>query len=112
MRQFRILIANEPRSYREVIAAALRALRPQMEVIAVEPVMLDGEVINHNPHLVVCSEFSAVVQRHALAWVMLYPGGAGWATICIAQECVTVEHIELDRLIEVIDQTEHLAQLS
>jgi hypothetical protein len=39
-----VLVANEPRAYRETIALALKALRPEAEVIAIEPTDLDAEV--------------------------------------------------------------------
>ena len=40
----RILLANEPRSYREAIAGAFRVLKPTAEVFVVDPTMLDAEV--------------------------------------------------------------------
>ena len=41
-RKTRVLLANVPRAYREVIASAIRALRPNLEVESTEPDELDG----------------------------------------------------------------------
>jgi hypothetical protein len=49
MDQLRVLLANELRSYREVIALALRELRPGVEVIDVEPKELDAEAKRFSP---------------------------------------------------------------
>ena len=46
----RVLVANEPRSYRQAIAAALQVIRPDMEVLVVEPELLDDEVEERPEH--------------------------------------------------------------
>ncbi|MDQ3430507.1 MAG: hypothetical protein M3479_11270 [Actinomycetota bacterium] len=46
----RVLVANEPRSYRQAIAAALQVIRPDMEVLVVEPELLDDEVEEQPEH--------------------------------------------------------------
>ncbi len=103
----RILVANEPCTYREAITDALRELRPQIEVSAIEPDGLDGEVARLRPHLVVCSRITAPV--HALlAWVMLYPDGENRAVLSIVGECTTVANVKLDDLLSVIDRMEAL----
>lgn len=38
----RVLLANEPRSYRQAIAGALQALRPDVEFEEIEPERLDA----------------------------------------------------------------------
>jgi hypothetical protein len=57
----RILVGNEPRSYREVIAATLHQLRSHLEVIIVAPEDLDGAVVQSGPQLVLCSRLSEIV---------------------------------------------------
>jgi hypothetical protein len=71
MDNIRILVANEPRCYREVIAAAVHELRPHAEVITVEPADLDRAVVYRQPHLVVCSRLTEVVETHSPVWVVL-----------------------------------------
>jgi hypothetical protein len=112
MDDMRILVANEPRAYRDVIAAAFRELRPQHEVIPVEPDQLDGEVARLHPHLVVCSRLSEVVETSPLTWVMLYPDNETRTVISIAGKQTVAADVEFSQLLSVIDQTEVIAQLS
>ena len=105
----RIIIANEPRAYREVITAAFQLLRPHATVLAVEPADLEREVVRLRPRLVVFSAPSPVVQDHAFAWVLLYPSGATEAVISIGEQRTKVEDLEFDRLLEVFDQVERLS---
>jgi hypothetical protein len=72
----RALIANGPAMYREVISAALRELRPGIEVFTAEPEDLDGEFMRLLPQLVVCSRLTKRVELDAPVWVALYPDGA------------------------------------
>ena len=108
----RVLLANEPRAYREVIAAALQARRRHVDVVAVEPAGLDGAVARLAPHLVVCSRPPEAVPVGPLAWVVLYPGGAPQAVVSIAGHRTTVEGIDFDGLLAIVDRTERLAQMS
>ena len=56
----RIVVANEPRSYREAMAVACRVLRPEVEVILAEPADLDAAVARLDPQLVPCSRLTEV----------------------------------------------------
>lgn len=107
MEKMQVLVANEPCAYREAIADVLRELRPHIEVDAVEPDGLDGEVARLRPHLVVCSRITAAVST-LLAWVMLYPDGENRAVISTAGEQVTVDNIGFDDLLSAIDRIELL----
>ena len=75
------MIANEPATYREVISAALKELRPDIEILTSEPDDLVGEFLRILPPLVVCSQPTKLVEREAPAWVELYPGGASYAVV-------------------------------
>lgn len=108
----RILVANEPRAYRDVIAGAFRELRPRHEVIPVEPDQLDDEVMRLHPHLVVCSRLSSAVEAGPLTWVMLYPENETRTVISIAGEQTIAGDVEFSQLLSVIDETELIAQLS
>ena len=59
MEKMRVLVANDPCLYREAITDALR---PHIEVSAIEPGVLEGEVARLRPHLVVCNQISAAVR--------------------------------------------------
>ena len=65
----RILLANEPRSHREVFAGALRALRPEVEVITVRPDALEGEMPRLRPDAVVCSHITPSLSTAAGRWM-------------------------------------------
>jgi hypothetical protein len=105
----RIIVANEPRSYREVIAAAVQTLRPHIEVVLTTAEDLDREVIRLEPQLVVCSRLTPAVQSRPLTWIMLYPEGRTEAVINLGGHSTTVNDLEFDRILSIIDETEHLA---
>jgi hypothetical protein len=107
MEKMHVLVANEPCAYREAITDVLRELRPHIEVNAVEPEGLDGEVARLRPHLVVCSRITASVST-LLAWVMLYPNGENHAVINTAGEQMRVENVGFDDLLSAIDRIELL----
>jgi hypothetical protein len=65
----RILLANEPRSHREVFAGALRALRPHAEVITVKPDALEGEAPRLRPDAVVCSRVTPALRTATGRWM-------------------------------------------
>ena len=58
-------MANEPAIYREVICAALKELRPDIEIFTSEPDDLEGEFLRILPQLVVCSRPTKLVERKA-----------------------------------------------
>jgi len=61
----RALIANGPAMYREVISAALRELRPDIEIFTAEPEDLETEFLRLLPRLVICSRLTKRVERGA-----------------------------------------------
>jgi hypothetical protein len=65
----RILLANEPRSYREAFADAFRALRPHFEVITLEPDALEDATLHLRPDVVVCSRTTPAIRAAAGAWM-------------------------------------------
>jgi hypothetical protein len=77
----RVLIANEPSIYREVISSALEELRPDVEVFTAVPDDLEKDFLPTLPDLVVCSRTTKRVKLDAPAWVELYPDGASSVTI-------------------------------
>jgi len=110
MNAVRILLANEPRSYREAIAGAIRNLKPLVEVDEVEPEALDSEVERYAPHLVICSRLTPLVESEALAWVELYPGHGALSSVGLRGERSTVARMELAELLAIADQAEIMAE--
>ena len=65
----RVLVANEPRSYREAFAFAFRTLRPHVEAIVVEPEALEREALRLRPDLVVCDRVTPAVVAITRSWM-------------------------------------------
>jgi hypothetical protein len=108
--KLRILLANEPRSYREVLAATLQILKPDAEVAAIEPQDLDFEVRSFVPHLVVCSRITPVVLSNVSSCIELYPNFERLAHIHFNGERSTVEGVGLPDLIRVVDKVECMVE--
>ena len=106
----RIVVANEPRAYREVLAAALQELRPHLEVISIEPDDLAGKVCDYRPRLVLCSQLIEAVETCSDSWILLYPERENRALISVAGRQTVVTNIEFSQLLSVIDELERPAQ--
>jgi hypothetical protein len=104
------VVANEPRAYREALAAALQELRPHLEVICIAPDDLDAKVSHYSPRLVLCSRLTEAVETCCDAWILLYPNGANRAVINIAGCRTVVTDIEFPHVLSVIDEVEPPAQ--
>jgi hypothetical protein len=105
-----IVVANEPRAYREAFAAVLQELRPHIEVICIEPDDLDGTVSHGRPRLVLCSRLTEALQMCCDAWILLYPNGENRALISVAGCRAVVTNIAFSHLLSVIDELEPPAQ--
>ena len=103
-RGMRAPIANEPAIYREVICAALKELRPDIEIFTSEPDDLEGEFLRILPQLVVCSRPTKLVERDAPACVELYPGGASHAVVkSLDGSRRTLPTMDFDTLLSILD---------
>ena len=102
----RVLLANEPRAYREALGAALRALRPNDRIRVVEPARLAEALERCSPHLVVCSDLTLLVGPRLLAWAVLYPNGASHAELCLnGRRILTTTEVQLEDLLTLADRT-------
>jgi hypothetical protein len=99
-----VVVAIEPLAYREVLAATLREIRPNVETIVVEPGELDQATAIHEPRLVVCSQLTDAIERGPGAWALLYPGGATWSELSLAGKRTRYSHVDLVQLLAFIDQ--------
>jgi hypothetical protein len=105
MRSVRILVANEPRAYREVFASTLRVLRPDAEIVEARSENLDREVRRFRPDLVLCSNVSPLVQNTVRNWVLLYPESEPSIMIFTYGELSTVGNVDFNDLISLVDHT-------
>ncbi len=110
MCELRILLTNEPRSYREAIASVIRALKSNTEAFVAGPEELEAEVRRLSPQLVVCSHATPTVELRSLVWVELYPDHGSISTVSIDGEHSTVADIELVDLVSTVDRAEYLAK--
>jgi hypothetical protein len=101
-----VLVANEPRAYRETIAMALRSLRPEADIVVVEPDALEAEVERRNPDVALCSHLSQTVEGLVPTWVLLYPDGANMAMLGANGQRSTARDLTLDDLAQVIQVSE------
>jgi hypothetical protein len=99
-----VVLANEPRAYRDSLSVALRMLRPDTHVIVTEPCRLDEAVVNHEPMVVICSELTATVERKVKTWMVLYPEGETTAEQHVGGERSRVEGIDLAGIAHLIDR--------
>ena len=74
--QLHILVANEPSTYRQLLATELPLLRPQFCILSVDPDHLDTAVAQLRPLLVICSRMTEAIRGRSGATIVLYPGGA------------------------------------
>ena len=104
----RLLIANEPLVYREIISATLNKLRAHLEVYTAEPADLDKEFLRLSPGLVVCSRRTQLIERKACAWVELYPQHTYGAVVSLAGKKTTFEEMNFEILLSIVDEAERL----
>ncbi len=107
MTRTRVLVTNEPRSYREAIAAVFRWTQPGLVVVvvvvAVEPDGLDAGVERCAPDLVVCSRETEKARGRAPARIGLYPEGEAGSVMIVDGEEQAVGNVQLSDLLSVVD---------
>ena len=105
----RILMANEPRAYREGIAAVISQLRPEAEIVTVEPNALDASIERFSPDLVICSKATDALKGGVRVWVELYPENAPLSVASIGGRRMEYAEIQLLDLLSIVDKAEELA---
>ena len=105
MRRLRLVVANDLRSYREAIAAAIQRLQPDVEVMVVDPADLADQVELWRPHMVISSVPVTRAGECPLCWVALYPAGKAQVVVAIAGQQTWARDIDLTELLAVLDCT-------
>ena len=103
-------MANEPRAYREGIAAVIGQLRPEVEVRTVEPAALEDSISRFSPDMVVCSKATDALKGRVRVWVELYPEHAAHSVANIGGRTAEYAEIQLPDLLSIVDRAEELAQ--
>ena len=107
--RLRILMANEPRAYREGIAAVISQLRPEVEIEIVEPDALDASIERFSPDMVICSKATDALKGGVRVWVELYPENAALSVASIGGRRIEYAEIQLPDLLSIVDKAEELA---
>ncbi len=107
-----MLMANEPRAYREGIAAVIGQLRPTVEIETVEPSALDDSIDRFSPDMVICSKATEVLKERVRVWVELYPENGALSVANIGGRRTEYTEIQLPDLLSIVDKAEELAKTS
>ena len=107
-----LVVAIEPRSYRQVIGEAIKALRPHVEVTVLEPGTLGAGIVRLEPELVFADQPDTFGPEGGptgcTAWVEFRPYEEPPARVCLAGRRWELEVMELSDLLSIVDQTEEL----
>jgi hypothetical protein len=108
----RLLMANEPRAYREGIAAVIGQLRPTVEIETVEPSAMDDYIDRFSPDMVICSKATEALKDRVRVWVELYPENGALSVANIGGRRTEYTEIQLPDLLSIVDKAEELAKTS
>lgn len=100
-----MLVANEPRAYREVTAEVLGQLRPDVEFMLVEPGGLEEGVSRLRPDMVLCDEATPAVREAVPIWLELYPHGNTASVLGEGEGRSTIDNIQLTDILMLVDRT-------
>lgn len=107
-----VYFENHYRAYREVIAGAIRALRPQAEVAVAASGTLEAEIARFKPHLVISSSRDDAGREAPLAWIELPYDPDRPATLRMEGRPPEAASPTLDGLLSVVDAVDALARTS
>lgn len=104
----RIVMAIEPRAYREAIGEAVQTLRPNFSVMIVESEDLVEEVARLDPELVFCARPDSLIPDGRSAWVEFRPYAEPAARVSLDGKYTELKEVELEDLLSIADETEEL----
>jgi hypothetical protein len=105
-----VLIAIEPRSYRQVIGRTIQALRPHVEVVVLDPDTLEAGVARLEPELVFADRPDVSVPTRSPAWVEFRPYEEPPARVRMAGRRRELGEVELSDLLSLVDEAEGLSR--
>jgi hypothetical protein len=97
-----VLIANDPRAYRETIAVAIGMLCPDAQVIVADPEKVDEFVTTYQPQVVLCSRLTPIIEAQVPTWAVLYPDGSENALLQMGGKRSRVPNIELNGIVRLV----------
>lgn len=101
--QHTVLVAIEPRAYREAVGRAIETLRPKLFVKTVEQGMLSAEILRTNPTLVLCDgavdgSVDGVPNR------VIFRDDESAASVRLRDRQVEMDRVDLDDLLSIVDR--------
>ncbi len=105
MQSITILVGNEPRAYRDVLARLFAMLGPGVTVHLADPDQLDDGIARIDPDLVVCSQLTNAVAART-NWFM-WPGTGPGGVLRRNGTETTVDSFDLASLLETVDAVDH-----
>jgi hypothetical protein len=105
-----VLVAIEPRSYRQVIGRTIQALRPHVEVVVLDPDTLEAGVARLGPDLVFADRPDVSAPTGRPAWVEFRPYEEPPARVRLAGRTRELGEVELSDLLSIVDEAEGLAR--
>ena len=108
----RVLVTVEPRMYREAIALYVQRNRPEAEVMIVPEEVLDGQVKDFAPHMLVRNDSDRAIPEGLLSSVVcrievLYTDGMA-ARVSVGASSYTIEDASMEDLLSLVDEAESL----
>lgn len=105
----KLLVAIEPRSYREAIGTFFQDVRQSLDVSIVDPNALEAEVERSAPDLVFSSRSNARSRRRWPAWLEFQSETYGQAVVLYLDgSCFEIEDTDLGDLLSIVDRTDRL----
>ena len=108
----RVLVTVEPRMYREAIAFSLQSNCPEAEVMLVPEEVMDGQVEDLAPHVLVRNDADRAVPEGLLSSVVcrmevLYTDSMA-ARVSVGESSYTIEDATMEDLLSLVDEVEEL----
>jgi hypothetical protein len=104
-----VLVSIEPHVYKQTIGAAIRMVRPRLEVRLVEPEDLKVEVARVNPGVVIGALPETATAGARYAWVEFKPYEDPAAYIRVCARHWVLHDVDFEGLLSVVDEAERIA---
>lgn len=99
----RILIANEPFAYRDVLGSSLRILRPEFTIHVTGSGSMQDDIDCFDPHLIIHSRETFDDETPDRAWILLNQGGRESGRCSTSHGSEAIEKIDFNVLLRLID---------
>jgi len=104
--KMRILIANTPLMYREILAMAIHRHDPDFEVMIADPATMDGEAERFGPHTLIRDDDGIEVGApdSVVCWVGIMTEDHLKARISIDGRVSEIHEVSMDELLAALDE--------